>query len=351
MTKNCLIQGLTLVLSLTSLCLQVSLAQLVQYAPEGGSEVFRNMILANSHLLLGSSDALYRLDNNLVKQEKKALEAPNRMLVADYVGSFQDSVLSCDSEGCSLVRITDFTNVSWHVDSPLIRRLGTDNVAGVFAPLPNGTSVLTHGERAGINVGSILLARGALINAGTDRPQLYERYITREELGDRFDPLIYLTEFPLRYANGSGYVYFVTRPTEDETRVVRFCEDDIGGVLGGEFSSHFEIKLRCGSHGDQTSSTAATFLNITTTFEGRPAIFVSSNRIMGMNNMQVEVCVFDIGIINSLMLQKLNCCVRGTGMVGFVRDGQQLCMAVDPDRLDEVVSHLPHAYTQHAQFP
>ena len=165
--------------------------------------------------------------------------------------------------------------------------------------------------------------------------------------------MIYLTEFPLRYANGSGYVYFVTRPTEDETRVVRFCEDDIGGVLGDEFISHFEIKLRCGSHGDQTSSTAATFLNITTTFEGRPAIFVSSNRIMGMNNMQVEVCVFDIGTINSLMSQKLDRCVRGTGnsMVGFVRDGQQLCTAVPVERLPEVVSHLPHAYTQHAQFP
>ena len=308
--------------------LLVSHAQSVQFSPEGGNEVFRNLILAKSHLLLGSSNALYRLDNNLVKQEKKLLGAANRMLVTDFVGSFRDSVLSCSGESCFLAQITDFTNVSWQVDPPFICEQCTDNVVAVFAPRSNGTSDLTYGERAG-HESARLLAKGSLTNVGgSNVVQSFDRYARRAE-GNRFDPLIYLTEFPLRYTvNGSGYIYFIVRPNKEETRLVRFCEDD-PGILGG-FASHFEIILKCGSHGDRAPSTAATFINLTMAINNRPTIIISTNRVVSMNSMQLEVCAFDIGTINSLMTQKYEDCIGAVNnaMAGFVRDGQTTCSAV-----------------------
>ena len=307
--------------------LLISRAQSVQFSPERGDEVFRNLILAKSHLLLGSSNALYRLDNNLVKQEKKLLGAANRMLVTDFVGSFRDSVLSCSSESCFLAQVTDFTNVSWQVDPPFIREQGTDNVVAVFAPRSNGTSDLTYGERA--RQDSRLLAKGSLTNVGgSNVVQSFNRYARRAE-GSRFDPLIYLTEFPLRYTgNDSGYIYFVVRPNEEETRLVRFCEDD-PGILGG-FASHFEIILKCGSHRDRAPSTAATFINMTTAINNRPTILISTNRVLSMNSIQLEVCAFDIGTINSLMTQKYEDCIGAVNntMAGFVRSGQSTCTAV-----------------------
>ena len=295
----------------------------MQFSPEGASEEFRNLIMARSHLLLGSSNAIYRLDNSLMKQEKRSLTAPNRMLVTDYVGSFTDNVLSCSSDSCFLAQITDFTNVSWQVDPPFIRPGGTDNVAGVFAPRANGTSDLTYGERAGdLNVGGIIIAKGSLFNIGTsDGAQFFNRYARRTE-GVQFDPLVYLTEFPLRFlANDSGYIYFVVHPIQGETRLVRFCEND--GGSRDIFVSHFEIVLKCGMESQRALSTGATFLNITTTFNDRPTIVVSRNHILGTNSIQLEVCAFDIGTINSLMTQKYEDCLNrvNNAMSGFLRDG------------------------------
>jgi hypothetical protein len=333
--KNHLTQVLILILSLTSL-LSVSPAQSVQFlANQTPGETFRNLISARSHILLGSSNAIYRLDNSLVRQERKVLAAANRLLVTDYVGSFRDSVLSCSSDSCFLAQITDFTNITWQVNPPFIQHSeqATDNVAAVFAPRANGTSDLTYGERAD-GQDSRRLAKGSLINVGaggSSGAQLFNRYVRRAE-GNRFDPLVYLAEFPLRYvANDSGYVYFVVRPTEAETRLVRFCEDD-AGVLNS-FASHFEIILKCGRHSDRAPSTAATFIGVTTTtaFNNQPTIIISTNRVLGMNSMQLEACAFDIGYINSLMTQKYEDCInaRNDAMAGFVRDGQTTCTRVD----------------------
>ena len=338
MKNHLLVQVLTLVLSLTKDYPLVSRAQSVQFYPESSGEIFRNMISAKSHLLLGSSKAIYRLNSSLVRQEKKFLAAANRMLVTDYVGSFSDSVLSCSSDSCFLTKITDFTNITWQVDPPFIREQATDNVAAVFAPRSNGSSDLTYGERAD-GRDSRLLAKGSLINVGADssEAQLFTRYARRME-GNRFDPLVYLTEFPLRYmANDSGYVYFVVRPSEAETRLVRFCEDD-AGILDS-FRSHFEIILKCGSYSDRAPSSAATFINVTTAaFNNRPTIVILTNRVLGMDSMQLalEVCAFDVGYINSLMTQKYEDCInaRSNAMSGFLRDGQSTCTRVEqPSRV------------------
>ena len=145
MNNHLIPQALILVLFLTNTCLlSVSRALSLQFLPETSGEIFRNLISAQSHLLLGSSNAIYRLDNSLVRQERKSLGDANRMLVTDYVGS----VLSCSSVSCFLAQITDFTNVTWEVDPPFISELATDNVAAVFAPRANGVSDLTFGERA-----------------------------------------------------------------------------------------------------------------------------------------------------------------------------------------------------------
>ena len=79
-----LVQVLIIILSLTSSCLQLTLAQVVEFSPESVGETFRNLISGHSHLLLGSSEAIYRLDDSLERQQKRALSAPNRLLVADY---------------------------------------------------------------------------------------------------------------------------------------------------------------------------------------------------------------------------------------------------------------------------
>ena len=340
MVKNhLLVQLLTLVQFLTEDFLLVSRAQSAQFYPEASGEIFRNMISAKSHLLLGSSNAIYRLNSSLVRQEKKVLAAANRMLVTDYVGNFSDSVLSCSSDSCFLTKITDFTNITWQIDRPFISKRATDNVAAVFAPRANGTSDLTYGERADGQYGR-LLAKGSLVNVGTSSgAQLFNKYARRVE-GIRFDPSVYLTEFPLRYmANDSGYVYFIVHPTEAETRLVRFCEDD-AGILG-VFGSHFEIILKCGSHSDRASSSAATFINVTTTaFNNRPTIVISTNRVLGMNNVQLEMCAFDVGYINSLMTQKYEDCInaRNDAMSGFLRDGQSTCTRVIVIQPSRVVS-------------
>ena len=340
--RTCLAQIFTLLLSVTITCLlRVSKAQSVQFAPETEGETFRNLISAHSHLLLGSSRAIYRLDDDLVRQQKRTLTGPSRMLVADYVGSFRNSFLSCDNITCFLAQLTDFESVSWQVNSPLVNRRFQDNAVGVLAPRANGTSDLTYGERAGRELGGgRLFAKGSLYNAGvSNAPYSFLQYARRGET-NRFDPLVYLTEFPLRFAgNDSGFVYFITHPTQNEIRVVRFCEDD-GGVLGS-FVSHFEAVLQCGSTSGSiaTDSTSATFINITTTFNNRPTILVTQTRMSAMN-VQLEVCSFDIGNINFLMTQKYDDCVtaRNNAMAGFFRDGQALCSVVDEGVLQNVVS-------------
>ena len=324
----------------------------MQFAPEAESESFRNLILANSHLLLGSSEAVYRLDGSLLEQEKRVLGAPNRMLVTDYVGSFQDNVLICSNNGCFLSQITDFSNVSWQVNSPFFRTSTTENVVGVFAPRANGTSDLTFGETSSTD-GSIMysrfLAKGSLFNAGANivsSDYSFLEYARKEEAISFGDPRFYLTEFPLRYANDSGYVYFVTRPAQDEMRIVRFCEDD-GGFRNQQFISHFEAVIRCGNSGSLArDSTTATFINITNSiFNGRPTVLVTQTRIMSMSNVQLEVCSFDIGTINFIMSQKFNDCVDGVNQAtsGFERDGPLgTCNAVNPDARSQVVSHPAH---------
>ena len=326
-------------LAVTNTCLlPISKAEPVQFIPESQGESFRNLISAHSHLLLGSSHAIYRLNDSLTRQQKRILSSPNRMLVADYIGGLKNSILSCDNTVCFLAQVTDFDSISWQVNSLLVR-LTEDNSVGVFAPRTNGTSDLTYGERAGRELGGgRLFAKGTLDNAGASNAALYSflQYARREE-GNRFDPLVYLTEFPLKYAsNDSGFVYFVTHTTQDEIRVVRFCEDD-GGVLGS-FNSHFEAILRCGN-ASVLVSTLATFINITSTFNDRPTILVTQTRLTD-TNMQLEVCSFDIGIINFQMKQKFDDCVtaRNNAMAGFIRDGQSFCSAIPDNILQHVVS-------------
>ena len=339
-------QVLTLVLFLINYHLQVTRSQSVCFAPEGENEVFRNLISSKSHLLLGSSAAIYRLDDNLAKQQKKVLSSPNRMLVTDYVGSFKDSVLSCDSNTCFLAQVTDFNSVSWQVNT-LLRSstVVVDNAVAVFAPRANGTSDLTFGERAD-GLFSRYFAKGSLVNAGVGNSSYsFLQYAMRAET-NRFDPFTYLAEFPLRYANDSGFVYFVTRPTQEELRVVRVCEDDAGSL--GAFSSHFEAVIRCGEIGVRDrDSTAATFINITTVFNGRPTILLTQTRIITSSNLQLEVCAFDIGTINTIMTQKYNECVRAlnNAVSGFERDGsQETCVGVADHALPTIVSYPSDSY-------
>ena len=340
-------QVLTLVLFLMNYHLQVTRSQSVCFAPEGENEVFRNLISSKSHLLLGSSAAIYRLDDNLAKQQKKVLSSPNRMLVTDYVGSFKDSVLSCDSNTCFLAQVTDFNSVSWQVNTLLRSSTAVvvDNAVAVFAPRANGTSDLTFGERAD-GLFPRYFTKGSLVNAGVGNSSYsFLQYAKRIE-GNRFESLTYLAEFPLRYANDSGYVYFVTRPTQEELRVVRICEDDAGSF--GVFASHFEAVIRCGENGVRArDSTAATFINITTVFNGRPTILLTQTRTITSSNLQLEVCAFDIGTINTIMTQKYEQCIGGLNNVvsGFERDGtQEMCVAVPNHALPIIVSYPSYSY-------
>ena len=344
-----------LVLLMISFMLFASKVRSESFCPISINENLRNIVLMDSHVVVGSTSALYRLNPSLSeRQQTRTLSSPNRMLVGDPNGTYSDSVLECGNSGCSLRRISDLADVRWEVSSGVLRS-ATDEVVGIFAAGPNGTSSLHIGERAiPTPTRRSIMSKGDLVNVDSSSGDQFDPYAYQDE-GIDTRQREFLTSF--RFQN---FVYFVFRidhmfTSGSEIRLVRFCQEDRGGFDLGDterprFASRYEAVLDCQSSDGNgilmaTAGYSATFINSPEPF-GTETVLVSFGNFIGMGGSatQYTSCAFNLTLINDLMQRKYDTCIAGgvTGdnMVGFIRDGQQVCPTLTAQQLTSVSREL-----------
>ena len=288
------------------------------FCPLSPGEAFRNIILGDSYVLIGSSNSLYRLNPaSLSLEDRRQLRSVNRLLVTDPGGTYNGSVLECEEQVCALTPINNLTDIRWQVSDGLVRR-GTENVIGIFAPGANGTSSLTFGEQQTLTLGSSI-RRGNLNNVDIPGSSVFNRFATQSE-SSRFRPREFLAAF-----TDQSFIYFIVRieiNQVDEMRVVRFCKDDPGSrEFMRQFVSHFELVGECSGSSSSTTNipTAATYVGANSAF-GTAALLVTFMGDGSGGNIQ-RMCSYNISTINDLMTQKFRDCLNGREMSGFARDG------------------------------
>ena len=292
----------------------------VAFYPPSPGEAFRNIILGDCYVLIGSSNSLYRLNpGSLSLEDSRQLGSVNRLLVTDPGGTYNGSVLACEEQVCALTPINNLTDIRWQVSSGLVRT-GMDNVIGIFAPGANGTSSLTFGEQQTLVLTS-LIRKGNLINVDIPGSSFFNRFATHEE-SSRFAPREFLAAF-----NDQNFTYFVVQieiNQVDQMRVVRFCKDDPGNLSHPpQFVSHFELVGECSGSSSGTTNipTAATYVGANSAF-GTATLLVT---FMGDGETDQHMCAYNISTINDLIMQKLSSCLDGNGVSGFAREIPQAC--------------------------
>ena len=342
-------------LILLSFMLFASKVRSESFCPISSNENLRNIVLTDSHVVVGSTSALYRLNLSLSeRQQTRTLSSPNRMLVGDPDGTYSDSVLECGNSGCSLSRISDLADIRWEVSSGVVIS-ATDEVVGIFAAGPNGTSSLHIGERTIPQPARrSSISKGDLVNVDSSGGYQFDPYAYQDEAIDTRQRE-FLTSFKFQ-----NFVYFVFRidhmfTSGSEIRLVRFCQEDRGGFdLGNNerplFASRYEVVLDCQSSNGNgilmaTAGYSATFIDSPAPF-GTESVLVSFGNFIGMGGSatQYTSCAFNLTLINDLMQRKYDTCIAGGVMgddkVGFVRDGQQVCTAFSPQQLASVSREL-----------
>ena len=290
------------------------------YPPSPG-EAFRNIILGDSYVLIGSSNSLYRLNpGSLLSEDSRQLGSVSRLLVTDPGGTYSGSVLACEEQVCALTPINNLTDIRWQVSSGLVSA-GTENVIGIFAPGANGTSSLTFGEQQTETLFSTI-RKGNLINVNILGSSFFKRFATQDEFS-RFTPREFLAAF-----TDQNFIYFVVRigvNQVDQMRVVRFCKDDPGDSVSRppQFVSHFELVGECSGSSSSTTNipTAASYVGANSTF-GTATLLVT---FMGDVETDQHMCAYSISTINDLMTQKFSSCLDGVGVTGFARELPQAC--------------------------
>ena len=311
-------------------------AEVPEFPPTNNEETFRNLIRTERHLIIGSSGALYRINpSNLTMEEKRPLLAANRLLVADTDGSYRGNFLSCSNVQCFLAEIVNFANISWQVNnSAVIRSVGTQNVAGVFAPSSNGTTELTFGETA-TTESSRRFVKGGLLNVDFSSSAVNAKNFAFSRIAAHTDTTSssltfnYHTQFSY-----NGLIYFVTGPvgSESSPRVVRFCQNDTG--FRDSFRSHFEVRLSCASG----VITAATFVNSLPFTQ--PTILITVREDVAGNRKRMHVCAYSLTDIDRVMSEYYNNCIIGAAntFVGFSRGSTDRCMRLTDRILENIVS-------------
>ena len=306
----------------------------VAFYPPFPGEAFRNIILGDSYVVIGSSNSLYRLNpGSLSLKDSRQLGSVNRLLVTDPGGTYSGSVLACEEQVCALTPINNLTDIRWQVSDGLVRR-GMDNVVGIFAPGANGTSSLTFGEQQTLTLVSSI-RKGNLIYINFPGSSVFNRFATQDE-NDRFRPREFLATF-----TDQSFIYFIVRieiDQVDQMRVVRFCKDDPGSSeFVPEFVSHFELVGECSGSSSSTTNipTAATYVGANSTF-GTATLLVT---FMGDGENIQRMCAYNISAINDLMTQKFRSCLDGDGRRGFEREVQEDCpMGLSEAQKQSVVS-------------
>ena len=235
------------------------------FCPSSSGEAFRNIILGDSYVLIGSSNSLYRLNpGSLSLEDRRQLGSVNRLLVTDPGGTYNGSVLECEEQVCALTPINNLTDIRWQVSDGLVRP-GTENVVGIFAPGANGTSSLTFGEQRTMTLQSSI-RKGNLNNVDIPGSSVFNRFATQAE-NDRFRAREFLAGF-----TDQSFIYFIVRieiNQVEQMRVVRFCKDDLGSrELMSQFVSHFELVGECTGSSSNTTNipTAATYVGASSAF-------------------------------------------------------------------------------------
>ena len=314
------------------------------YPPSSG-ETFRNIIVGGSHILIGSTTFVHRINpTSLALEDSRETGSANRMLVTDPGGTFSGHVLACTSQECTLSPINNLTDIRWQVPNGGpngVIRAGTENVLGSFAPGANGTSSLSFGEQqSSVSVDPSTIRRGNLVNVNVTGSFFFSRYASQGEI--RFTPRDFLATF-----NTQSFIYFIVRigvlidgMRVDQLRVVRFCQEDPGSsAVGSEgFVSHFELVAEC-SGSSSGIPTAAAYIGANSVF-GTDTFLVAFMADGGGAPVQ-HMCAYDIGTINARMMQKFSDCLNGNGMSGFSRDnGQSACPTMlTPLQIQGAVSH------------
>ena len=312
------------------------------YSPSDSNEILRNIIVTDSNVLLGSSDGLYRLSLDLQQQQRRQLDTPNRLLVTDPNGTYAESVFTCGTSTCSLSNIQDLSDIRWQVSSGVV---GPDieNIAGIFAPGPNGTSSLTFGQREhSVNIFAVdtssSIKKGDLISVNSPGNDSFGAFAQQDE-NDNLRERRFLATFSYK-----NYVYFVTTlqlsADEVEIRVFRFCHED-QGITGPIplFASRYEIVLQCSPEDvNDIVGYSATFVESVEPF-GTESILLG---VVGtaMNDHIVNyACNYSLDEINRQINKTLEACLGGPGendenVIGFAREDDGivvLCRAAVSD--------------------
>ena len=314
--------ALSLLVVLYCLALHTACQADAAFCPLSLGEAFRNIILGDSYVLIGSSNSLYRLNpGSLSLEDRRQLGSVNRLLVTDPGGTYNGSVLECEEEQCALMPINNLTDIRWQVSDGLVRR-GTENVIGIFAPGANGTSSLTFGEQQSTTLQSSI-RKGNLNNVDIPGSSVFNRFAAQNELS-MFLPREFLATF-----TDEIFIYLVVRIgidnsvgiQADQMRVVRFCKDDPGSRE--QFVSHFELVGECSGLSSSTTNTptAATYVGANSTF-GTATLLVT---FMGDGETTQRMCAYNISTINNLIMQKFSDCLDGRGVSGFARQVPVSC--------------------------
>ena len=117
--------------------LQVAAVSCLSFCPTMPSGALRNMVVAGSNVIVGSSSALYRLSPNLVEVESviSMQGSPNRLLVAEGV-----IVLACGTTVCNFSLINNLSDIFWQ---GIFLDLGMSDVLAALFLARNGNLLLT----------------------------------------------------------------------------------------------------------------------------------------------------------------------------------------------------------------
>ena len=146
----------------------------LEFSPSSNTETLRNVVRTGPRIVVGSSNALYRINPaTLEVDERFPISTENRLLVADDGGTYDGNILSCDSDACFLAEVDNFANMSWYVqaDTDFIRN-SDENIVAILAPNMNGNTEVIFGEAPNTNrAGARRFTKGRLTNAnGIVRP-------------------------------------------------------------------------------------------------------------------------------------------------------------------------------------
>ena len=285
----------------------------------GEMETIRSVLLSDQRLLIGTSNAIYRLDpdtNPFEVRDEYPLSTPNRLLLATIDGPFHGKLLSCDNDLCFLANINNFTNMSWSVPRGMVFNSGMDNIVGIFIPnpIPSVNLTLLFAESANTNFGRRFV-KGNIGNVNLMGPDPFENsnYSMTAERAELDFNEVFRYHLRLFY---NGFIYYVTDNVDGENtplpagRVVRFCDDE--SENRGSFGSYFEIRLGCDV---DTVITAATFIE-SAPFS-QPTILITSR---SESSNDVHMCGYSLANIDRLMQEKYDACSRGEGLVAFDRN-------------------------------